>query len=203
MRHSLVVGAGAAAALVALPWLPRHLDAHGTSLLMKALVAFFLPVTALVVHVLWRSLLAKTAVRPDDEAAKTILWCVTLFLITLHALLIGALLDVGRAFAGRAAIVALGLTLVVVGNVLPRLGPNLALGIRTRRALSNRQVWLATHRAAGYAVVVIGLAAAIAGVFLRGPAMPAVVMLAVAGGAAAVAVAYRKATRGLELPAES
>ena len=201
MRHFLVVGVGAAGALVALPWLPRHLDAHGTSLLMKASVAFFLPGTALVVHVLLRSLLAKTAVRPNDEAAKTILWCVTLFLMTLHALLLGALLDVGRAVAGRAAILVLGLTLVVVGNVLPRLGPNLALGIRTRRSLSDRHVWLATHRAAGYAVVVIGLAA-IAGMFLRGPALPAVVVLAVVGGAIAVSLTYRSVTRCADRPTE-
>jgi uncharacterized membrane protein len=108
--------------------------------------------------------------------------------------LLGALLDVGRGSAGRLVLVAVGIALVAVGNVLPRLGPNLALGIRTRRTLSDRQLWMVTHRAAGYAVVAVGLAVTLAGWLLRGAAMPAVVCLTAVGGSAAVVLTHRRAT---------
>ena len=52
---------------------------------------------------------------------------------------------------------AAGIALAVIGNVVPRLGPNLALGIRTGRTLSDRRSWMATHRVAGYAGVAVGL----------------------------------------------
>jgi uncharacterized membrane protein len=194
MRHALAIGGGVLATLIVFPWLPRHLDADGHPLIMKIAVVSFLPIAASVIHLLLRSVLARTGHHREDQAAKTILWCVTLFVMTLHALLMGALLDIGRASASRLVLVAAGIALVVIGNVLPRLGPNLALGIRTRRTLSDRQLWRVTHRVAGYAVVAVGFAVAISGLLLRGPAMPAVVCVTALGGSVAVALTHRRAT---------
>ena len=49
----------------------------------------------------------------------------------------------------------LGITLVGIGNLLPR-RPNMALSIRTRHA-SDRQLWMLTHRLSGYATVAVSI----------------------------------------------
>jgi uncharacterized membrane protein len=49
-----------------------------------------------------------------------------------------------------------GVVLVVAGNVLPRLRPNNAMGIRTRWTLEDEAVWMRTHRVGGYFLLVFG-----------------------------------------------
>jgi uncharacterized membrane protein len=50
-----------------------------------------------------------------------------------------------------------GIVLFVAGNIMPRLRPNNAMGIRTRWTLGDETVWMKTHRAGGYFLVVFGL----------------------------------------------
>lgn len=51
----------------------------------------------------------------------------------------------------------IGVFLIVIGNVMPRVRSNWFLGIRTPWTLENEQVWRRTHRVAGRVTVVGGL----------------------------------------------
>jgi uncharacterized membrane protein len=74
-------------------------------------------------------------------------------------------------FVAHAVPVMLGLALIVIGNLLPRLRPNIVIGIRTSRTLSDRGVWARTNRTAGYAAVGAGTAFLLAGVLPNLPVM--------------------------------
>jgi len=53
--------------------------------------------------------------------------------------------------AARIIGLTLALSMVVVGNVMPRLRPNWVAGMRATRALTDPDVWRTTHRAFGAA----------------------------------------------------
>jgi uncharacterized membrane protein len=89
----------------------------------------------------------------------------------------------------------LGITLMAIGNLLPRTRPNLALGIRTARTLMDRQLWVLTHRISGYVLVGVGIVTVISGLSMSGPLVPAAPGLAVLAGALIV-TAYTCASRG-------
>jgi uncharacterized membrane protein len=65
---------------------------------------------------------------------------------------------------------SVGAILIGTGNLLGKVRPNFFVGIRTPWTLSDDDVWRRTHRAAGWGMVIIGLA------FLSGsfPASPAI-----------------------------
>jgi uncharacterized membrane protein len=58
--------------------------------------------------------------------------------------------------ATRIVPAVLGGSLILMGNVMPRLRPNWVAGVRTKRTLEDPQLWRATHRAFGTAFVVSG-----------------------------------------------
>lgn len=61
---------------------------------------------------------------------------------------------------------AVGVLIVVLGNVLPQARPNWWFGIRTPWTLSNDRVWARTHRVGGWLFVASGLALLVAAVTL-------------------------------------
>ena len=69
----------------------------------------------------------------------------------------------------RVAPACIGLFLIAIGNVFPRLRSNWFIGIRTPWALSDDRVWERTQRVAGYGLVLAGvllvLSAAVPSVF--------------------------------------
>lgn len=163
------------------------------SVVDPALIAFLLPTAALTIYGLMRLLAARDrAYRSHETSSRTydaIVFCVVLFIGALHgAVLIGLL---GRGFGGRFGPVVprlapalLGMALMAIGNLLPRIRPNSAIGIRTRRTLSRRDAWLRVNRRAGYVAVALGFAILMAAVLLPpGPRVAAVV-----GGAGIAAV---------------
>jgi len=92
----------------------------------------------------------------------------------------------------RAAMVLLGLHLVVVGNVIPRLRPAAQLSAAVQMADSHRHAWMRTYRTAGYLCVVIGVTVAIAAATLRGPQIDAVLKIALLNAAACVSWSLRR-----------
>jgi hypothetical protein len=80
------------------------------------------------------------------------------FILGVHATVLAGLLGLlsGRDWAGQLVPVMLGLTMIGIGNLLPRTRPNLAIGIRTRSTLANRVVWIRAHRSTGYLTVAVG-----------------------------------------------
>jgi uncharacterized membrane protein len=121
-----------------------------------------------------------------------ILLGVLLFIIALQLLAIAGLagfLSPNRWFP-RAPIVLAGLLAIWVGNLLPRTRPNLALGIRTRRTLWDRQVWISTHRIAGYLAVLLGCLYVVSGMFFSKHYLEAIVGPVSVAAACLLAVQY-------------
>jgi uncharacterized membrane protein len=207
-RSIAVLATGYLVGLAAYPSLPGpFLDQARVA---RVLVAFTLPTTALVIYSLFRSLWRHDRIRSGNGAFEftyhTIVLRVLLFVLALHALVMAELTGVlsavgldtsaGRGMsAGRAVVVLLGAALVAIGNLLPRTRPNVAVGVRTRRTLSNPQLWQQVHRAGGYATVGLGIVIALTGLVLTHKTMGAVVGAESLVAAIAIFVSYRRHAR--------
>jgi uncharacterized membrane protein len=144
---------------------------------------------------LWR-LWVRDPIR-DREATfeatyNAILFRIILFVIALHVTVLAGVVGLLRAqiLAPRLAVILVGLVLVGVGNLLPRTRPNLVIGIRTSRTLSDRGLWMHTHRVSGYVSVGLGIVIALAGAFLSKSTIPAVIGPATVVGAVLIVVSY-------------
>jgi SdpI/YfhL protein family len=199
LRAAVVLGAGYLAGLLAYPYLPGPFLASRMS--ARILVAFTLPTTALAIYALFRSLWTHDRVRSGNGAFESAYHAIVLhtvrFVVLLHVLtmgmLTGALAGIGVEFsAGRAVVVLLGVLLILVGNLLPRTRPNVAVGVRTARTLANAQLWQQVHRAGGYATVALGLVVAITGLVAARDVVGPMVVAAAVCASIPVVVSYRK-----------
>jgi uncharacterized membrane protein len=197
-RPLIVIAAGFLASLVGYPYISSPFLSSAPS--SRVMIALLLPATAAVIYTLFRSLRTpRTRSREDaeqDGVEAIVLWIVV-FLMTLHALVIAVLSGVRwvQPWAGRAVVVLVGLACVVIGNLLPRTRPNVAVGIRTTRTLGDRRLWMVTHRITGYVLVSVGAVTAFAGAFLAGPSIRTFTVTAVVGGAAMIGASYLRLSR--------
>lgn len=158
--------------------------------LARPLIAFALPTAIAVVVVFLGMLWHRDPIRDRDAQTEStyhaVIRTVVLFLLALHVAILFALTsqlrpDVVRAVA-HAVPVMFGLTLIVIGNLLPRFRPNVVIGIRTSRTLNDRAAWAHTNRVAGYATVGAGV------MFLLGGALPNLPVMEFAAVAALIVV---------------
>jgi uncharacterized membrane protein len=189
IRAAVTIAALYAIGALAYAWLPP-VD-------MPAFIAFLLPTAAAGIYLLMRRLYVRDLLRSDNGAfAATygaIVFRVVLFVGGLHCTIVLALL--GRGIFARTGPVVprltpilLGLLLISVGNLLPRVKPNLAIGIRTSRTLTDRPAWLRVNRVAGYVAVALGAVVVAAGLLMpRGPLVAGTI--GVAGMVAIVIIA--------------
>ena len=196
----VVIALGFLVGASAYPYLPA--DALDNKLSLQLEVAFALPTTILVLHLLFRSLWRHDRIRTGNGSFEATYHAIVLrtmvFVFAMHTLLMLALTDVmdvigTHTWGKRVVVVMLGLTFVAVGNLLPRTRPNIALGLRTARTLANVQLWQQVHRVSGYATVAFGALIAIAGMIA--PMRDAVAgVLSLAGVAAVITVfvTYRR-----------
>ena len=128
----------------------------------------------------------------------TIVLSVVALVLGVHAGMVAAMLG-HETLAPRIINVVMGISLVVAGNVMPRLRPNLIAGVRTRTTLSDPDLWRATHRLLGMAFVAAGTITALVG--LVAPAYglaTAVVTLVIACVVAAIGGARARRTVAVE-----
>ena len=201
-RAVAVLVMGYFAGLIAYPSLPGPFLHQKPS--ARILVAFTLPTTALVIYTLFRSLWKHDRIRTGNGAFEStyhaIVLRVLLFVLALHVLVMIELTGVMDAsglhlFAGRAVVVLLGAVLVAIGNLLPRTRPNVAVGVRTARTLTNAILWQQVHRAGGYAMVGLGIVIALTGLVLKHEALGAVVGGAALFATMTVLISYRRHVR--------
>jgi SdpI/YfhL protein family len=201
-RASAVLVVGYLFGLIAFPYLSGTFLEERLS--ARIMVAFTLPTTALVIYGLFRSLWKHDRVRTGNGAFEVtyhaIVLRVLLFVLVLHTLvmivLTGAIAaDSLRSSASRAVVVLLGVVLIMIGNLLPRTRPNIAVGVRTTRTLTNTQVWQQVHRVGGYATVGLGVVIALTGLVLAGESVGPVISAAALFAAVTVLVSYRKHVR--------
>ena len=181
---------------LAYAWLPPWTDA-------RAFIAFLLPTAGAGIYILMRALYAHDPIRSDNggfaATYDAILFWVLLFIAGLHGTILLALLGRGPfartgPLVPRLTPILLGVLFIAIGNVLPRVKPNVAIGIRTSRTLRDRSAWLRVNRVAGYVSVALGIAVLLAGLLIpRGPFMAG--SIGAAGIAAIVALAAMTRTR--------
>ena len=92
----------------------------------------------------------------------TIVLSVVMLILGFHVAIIAGALGYVE-IAVRAVPVVLGICMVIMGNVMPRLRPNWVAGVRTMRTFEDPQLWRSTHRAFGTAFVVSGLLTMVVG----------------------------------------
>jgi immunity protein, SdpI family len=189
--QSLVIFTGYVAGAVALyRGLPEQVPpawtvpGRGALWLGAPMVAFLLPTAAAVTDVLLRGLAVRS---PIGEPSSTnvlatydaVMLRFTVFVVGVHVMVLAGLQGTlrGHEWAARIVPLMLGLTLISVGNLLPRTRPNLAIGIRTRRTLSDRALWIRVHRSAGYLIVACGAVIVLSAIALPGPAGPGMILV--------------------------
>ena len=200
-RHLALLAFGYGLSIVAASGLLGSYRSYaGQPALERILVLFMFPLTATVIWALVHSLQRRRL--PDQEngladgAIRDILFWVVLFLIGIHTLLVGVLFSVTwiEPWAQRGVVVLAGVALIAVGNILPRTRPNIALGMRTTRTLTDRQLWMLTHRTMGYAAVMVGVVTIVAGLFLSKTQVAAVPGTTFLFALAAVLLVYWKSS---------
>ena len=158
--------------------------------LARLLIAFALPTAIAVVVVFLGMLWKRDPIRDRDAQSEStyhaVIRTVVLFVLGLHLAVLFALTsqlrpDVVRG-AAHAVPVMFGLTLIVIGNLLPRFRPNQVIGIRTSRTLADRATWARTNRVAGYATVGSGI------MFMLGGSLPSLPVMEFAAVAALIVV---------------
>lgn len=201
-RSIAVLVMGYVVSLIAYPHLPGPFLDH--ALFARWLVAFTLPTAALVIYTLFRSLWVHDRIRSGNGAFEAtyqaIVFRALLFVLALHALVMIELTDALNAVgtgmpAGRLVVVLLGLVLVAIGNLLPRTRPNIAVGFRTTRTLTNAQLWGQVHRVGGYATVGLGLVIGVTGLVLTHATLGGVVSAVALLAAVVVLISYCKYAR--------
>jgi uncharacterized membrane protein len=148
------------------------------------MVAFLLPTAVAVTDLLLRGLCVK---HPIDEPSPVNVLAVhdaimlrfSVFIMGVHGAVLLAMLGLlsGREWAPQLVPVMLGLTMISIGNLLPKTRPNLAIGIRTHRTLSDRALWIRTHRSAGYIVVACGMVIVLSAIAVPRPVGPGMILL--------------------------
>lgn len=99
------------------------------------------------------------------------------FLLLFHVAILGTALG-WPDWTLRAFTATVGLGIIVVGNVMPRTKPNWIAGVRTKRVLSDPDLWRRTHRRFGGMLLLTGIAVILASLF----SAPAAILTAVIGG---------------------
>lgn len=88
----------------------------------------------------------------------------------------------------------IGLTLIVLGNYMPKVGLNSVFGLRTHWSMKNAETWRKSQRFGGISGVICGFILLICSVFLSGNAMLTVLLsLVVIWSAVAIYMTYRYA----------
>jgi uncharacterized membrane protein len=143
---------------------PTHFDlaGHANGFIAKPLGPFFLPLIGLVTYAI---IGAVTRRQRSATALHVIPTAFAALFFAIHAVVLRAALD-DTTDVTRWLLIAISLFIIVLGNYLGKLRRNRWVGIRTPWTLADDEVWLRTHRLAGWLFVaggVLALLAALAG----------------------------------------
>jgi hypothetical protein len=157
-----------------MPWV----RSGGADAIPPALAAFGIPTLALAMWLLLRSVASPAGERLGRRVFPTwlvsertgagaverfgptfdiIVAVVVGGVLLFHAVTLGTVLD-WPAWTPQAFTALVGLGIMVLGNVMPRTRPNWIAGLRTKRTLSDPNVWRTTHRWFGALLMLTGIA---------------------------------------------
>ncbi len=166
--RTLIVSAAFLLSLAAWPFLPGSLPESwglgpaAAAWVSRSLAAFLLPIAAAMVSRILGGLPATNPRTGSDGSFRATFDLAVdagiVLILGTHATLLAVLLAGPRAWLGYVLPLLVGAVALVVGNALPRLRPNAAIGIRTPWTTRDAQVWATSHRAGGYVLVAYGVA---------------------------------------------
>ncbi len=149
------------------------------STMPKAAAVFALPLMGAVIMFLLclylRSLEAKKQVG-KLETVLLVFFPATFFLTQLMIILsaMGKLTDVPTA-----ACLVVSVSMIVLGNYMPKVRKNWVVGIRTPHIVSDDEIWYRTHRFAGVIITLSGVAGAVISLLGHPVAVFVVIMVSV------------------------
>jgi uncharacterized membrane protein len=165
------------------------------------MITFLLPAAALLTWGLLSWLWRRDPVRERsaglEATFRALVFRIVLLIVGLHVVVLASLVS-GRNLVPRAVPLLMGLGVVAIGDLLPRLRPNIAIGFRAPWTLRNHSVWMRTHRFAGYAAVSLGAVIIVAGVALPRPTADIAVLAAGVGCASTLVWYSRRIYRSAE-----
>jgi uncharacterized membrane protein len=131
----------------------------------RTYTCFFFPTVALIVLLIFKSLASRDPFRTNytrfRRTYELLLDIGVVLIIGIHLIVLALLLVwQGRIGSWLKSIptTLVGVMLLIIGNILPRVRPNSAMGIRTPWTLRDENVWARTHRVGGYVLLVFGVA---------------------------------------------
>jgi len=201
----LLALAASAAAYGRLPErMPTHwnaageVDGHGSRLMGAFLLPGLMLLMAALVPLLPRIDPRGASYEEFRPTYHLVMNAVVTLLLVVHLVVLASALghDVP---ATRIILVGVGLLLVLIGALLPRMRPNWMIGIRTPWTLSSERVWQRTHRVGGMLMLAAGvvttLAAALPDTRRAVPVMIGSAMVAAFGAVVYSYVAWRQEQR--------
>ena len=195
-RQAIIIAAGYVCGLTAMPWLPGPYLENSPSLAIRLALAFLLPTTAVVIGfattATFGSEMSGESRAASAAAVRTVVSVTGVVIIGLHLVILTTLtgLPIEGVTAQRAVLVLLGLLLTGIGNVLPRVRPKLAIGIRTMRLLDDPAAWTRVHRVAGYVAVAGGVTTIAVALVVRASQIEALLATTCVAGLAVVVRSY-------------
>ncbi len=164
---------------LAYPYLPEKVPVHFNSQwqpdgwMSREATIWFMPIMLAILWgifalCLWLASTEKGQLRLEQDDLKLLFGLRTLmaaFMVAIHA----AILAVGLGWLSSPRPVmlpAIGLLLISIGSILPKLKRNWVAGIRLPWTLVNEAAWRSVNRTAGYGFIAIG------GLFLITPLLP-------------------------------
>jgi uncharacterized membrane protein len=142
---------------------PSHWNLHGQAdgFTPKPLGAVFVPIIQLVVLGVLAALPfvspRRFSMAPFVRVFARIEIAIMLFLTLVNGVTLSEAAGRPLVSLPRFFVSALGLLLLVLGNYLGKVTPNFFVGVRTPWTLASPEVWLRTHRLAGWLFVLGGL----------------------------------------------
>jgi uncharacterized membrane protein len=168
------------------------------------LLAFLLPAWIPITDALLRALCVRDAIDDPDSTnlaatRDAIMLRIAALVTGVHAIVLAAVLGwlSGRPWAARIVPIMLGLTIIAVGNLLPKTRRNLAVGIRTRATLADRALWIRTHRSAGHLLVYVGGVIVLSAIALPSPLGPGMILLAGPAALVGICLVVRQSRKDL------
>ena len=129
-------------------------DRYGSAL-EAGLALLMLPAVALLVNLLFVYLPRFDARAAAQHRVFDLIRVTTVLLLAVVQFAVAQAMQMQR-FDLRLLMIALGVFLVVIGNVMPKIPPNRFAGVRLPYTHASRAAWWAANRAGGWLLVILG-----------------------------------------------
>jgi uncharacterized membrane protein len=123
----------------------------------KVVAVFIVPVVLALLQLVTVGIRRNDPKRENASAAMQIIKDWMIPVVSVLMAVYSILQNTGTSIGNAVPLVAIGLTLILVGNFIPKSRQNYTMGIRTPWALNNADNWNKTHRLAGWLWIVGGI----------------------------------------------